>query len=70
MICERCGKDLSVNAAICPSCGTVVQQSTTYGHYHSQEYDGPQPMPTYEQTSLEHLVTLAKFYGISLEEEN
>src|SRR5436305_1631579 len=49
MICERCGKDLSVNAAICSSCGTVVQQPTTYSQYHSQEYDGPQPMPTYEQ---------------------
>jgi hypothetical protein len=49
MICQRCGKEISLNAAICPSCGTVVQQSTTYGQYHSQEYDDPQPMPTYEQ---------------------
>lgn len=49
MTCERCGKEISVNAAICPSCGTVVQQPTTYGQYHSQEYDDPQPMPTYEQ---------------------
>jgi zinc-ribbon domain len=49
MICQRCGKEISLNAAICPSCGTVVQQSTTYGQYHSQQYEDPQPMPTYEQ---------------------
>ena len=47
MICERCGKEISANTAICPSCGTVVQPSTTYGQYSSREYDDVQPMPTY-----------------------
>ncbi|TMD89521.1 MAG: zinc ribbon domain-containing protein [Chloroflexi bacterium] len=49
MICEHCGKEISANAAICPSCGTVVQPPTSYGRYSSREYDNPQPMPTYEQ---------------------
>jgi len=60
MICERCGKEISDSAAICPSCGTVTSWSTgasappptTYGAFptgeHSNTY-APQPMPTYEQ---------------------
>lgn len=49
MTCEGCGKEISANAAICPSCGTVVQPPTSYGRYSSREYDDPQPAPTYEQ---------------------
>jgi hypothetical protein len=49
MTCERCGKAMSVNSAICPSCGTVVQSSATYGQYSSREFDDVQPMPTYDQ---------------------
>src|SRR5260370_10110978 len=49
MICERCGKEISANAAICPSWGTAVKPQTSYGRYSSREYDNPQPMQTYEQ---------------------
>src|SRR6266536_888503 len=48
MICERCGKEISANTAICPSCGTVVQPPTTYGQYSSKEYGDDQPIPTYD----------------------
>ena len=48
MICERCGKEISANTAICPSCGTVVQPPTTYGQYSSKEYGDDQPVPTYD----------------------
>jgi hypothetical protein len=52
MICERCGKEISANIAICPSCGTVVQLSTNYGQISPREYDDAQPMPTYDQGVL------------------
>src|SRR5207247_8174479 len=48
MTCERCGKEISANTAICPSCGTVVQPPTTYGQYSSKEYGDDQPIPTYD----------------------
>lgn len=48
IICERCGNEIAANTAICPSCGTVVQPSSTYGQYSSREYDDVQPMPTYD----------------------
>ncbi len=50
MNCERCGKEVSENTIICPSCGAVTssarepgQPPTTYG-----SYGDPQPMPTYD----------------------
>lgn len=49
MICERCGKEVSANSAICPSCGTVVQSSATYGQYSSSGFDDVQPTPIYDQ---------------------
>src|SRR6266702_1585618 len=48
MTCERCGKEISANTAICPSCGTVVQPPTTYGQYSSKEHGDDQPIPTYD----------------------
>ena len=49
MLCERCGKEISANTTICPSCGAVVQLSNTYGQYTASEYIDAQPMPTYDQ---------------------
>ena len=48
IICERCGNEFAANTAICPSCGTVVQPSSSYGQYSSREYDDVQPMPIYD----------------------
>src|SRR5947209_1636376 len=63
MICERCGKEISGSATICPSCGTAISSArapvpppvTSYGqfppgeHGNYGEYADPQPMPTYDQ---------------------
>ncbi len=49
MTCERCGKDIPDNVAICPNCGTVTlmakdkpQPSTKYGPY-SEGYSATPP---------------------------
>ncbi len=54
MICERCGKDISETAAICPSCGTLTsgarpigQPPTQHGPYSTGTYDKPES--TYAQ---------------------
>jgi zinc-ribbon domain len=46
MICERCGKDIPDNVAICPNCGTITLKAkdnpspaTSYGP-HSKGYPG------------------------------
>src|SRR5437016_11686542 len=46
MTCERCGKEISDTAAICPSCGTVISSVsasapppvTSYGQFPPGEY--------------------------------
>jgi hypothetical protein len=55
MICERCGKDIPDNVAICPNCGTVTstasgkpQPTTKHGTYSGGYVDVP-PMPGYGQ---------------------
>lgn len=57
MLCERCGKDISDSAAICPSCGTLTstasaarpagQPPTQHGPYSTDTYD--EPISSYEQ---------------------
>ena len=54
MLCERCGKDISDIAAICPSCGTLTsevrpagQPPTQHDPYSANTYD--EPMSSYEQ---------------------
>lgn len=49
MLCERCGKDISDSAAICPSCGTLTsgtrpagQPPTQHGPYSTDTYDKPE----------------------------
>lgn len=63
MMCERCGKEISGSAAICPSCGMAISSAkasepppvTSYGQFPPgeygdySEYADPQPMPTYDQ---------------------
>ncbi len=49
MLCERCGRDISDSAIICPSCGANTSRSsmpppTSYGDY-SGGYTPPQPQP-------------------------
>jgi hypothetical protein len=51
MICERCGKEFSDSAAICPACGTVTPNKssgravTNYGQFPSSVYDAMPPAP-------------------------
>lgn len=62
MRCERCGKEISDSAAICPSCGSltmpvqparpgqprpVSQPPTQHGTYPTSDYD--EPLSSYEQ---------------------
>ena len=62
MRCERCGKEISDSAAICPSCGTLTmpvqparpaqpgpvgQPPTQHGTYPTGDYD--EPLSSYEQ---------------------
>jgi hypothetical protein len=57
MLCERCGKEISDIAAICPSCGALTssasaprpasQPTTQHGPYSNDTYD--EPMSSYEQ---------------------
>ena len=49
MLCERCGRDISDSAIICPSCGANTSRSempppTSYGNY-AGGYTPPQPQP-------------------------
>ncbi|HVB24920.1 MAG TPA: zinc ribbon domain-containing protein [Ktedonobacteraceae bacterium] len=57
MRCERCGKEISDTAAICPSCGSLTsaissgqpagQPPTQHGTYPTDAYD--EPVSSYEQ---------------------
>ncbi len=61
MICEHCGKEISDNAVICPSCGGVTSSTsarpspnptTTYGDYPPEaysDYHDLSPTSTYDQ---------------------
>src|SRR5712691_9633559 len=57
MNCERCGKEIPENIAICPSCGTITSsmrpgyqpQPTNHGPYPPGRYGDPQPAPPYGQ---------------------
>jgi hypothetical protein len=61
MICEHCGKEISDNAVICPSCGGVTSSTsakpspnptTTYGDYPPEAYSNYHdlsPTSTYDQ---------------------
>src|SRR6266480_1471186 len=64
MTCERCGKEIPDNIAICPNCGTVTstvfnkpQPPTKYGPYSGGYVDTPPAYPytappMYQQTNL------------------
>jgi len=62
MLCERCGKNISDTAAICPSCGSLTstisssrpggQPPTQHGTYPSDPYD--ETVSSYEQGYTPH----------------
>jgi hypothetical protein len=59
MVCERCGSEMPINAAICPTCGTASsiakakQPSTGYGQHSSDAFGSAKPyQPDYAQPSL------------------
>ncbi len=59
MTCERCGKEFSDSAAICPACGTTTHDRkssdhavTNYGQFPSPVYDISSPPIEYGQHSM------------------
>ncbi len=56
MICERCGKEMSASATVCPACGTPTvfarggeAASTSYGQFIPDDYGDRPSSVTYEQ---------------------
>jgi hypothetical protein len=70
MICERCGKEFSDSAAICPACGTVMpnmmkdQVITNYGQSPSSVYDSAQSVKNNGALAAEILFSLIGVYGV------
>jgi hypothetical protein len=67
MTCERCGKDIPDNIAICPNCGTVTsmakdkpQPSTNYGPYSE---GGTSTPPGYQAPPPQEYRSLQQSYG-------
>jgi hypothetical protein len=64
MICNRCGKEFSDCAAICPACGTVApnrkssgQPVTNYGQFPASVYDIAPPPIDYGQSPMQQYYT-------------
>jgi hypothetical protein len=70
MICERCGKEFSDSAAICPACGTAMPNMmkdhviTYYGQYPSSVYDSAQSAKNNGALVAEILFSLIGVYGV------